>query len=472
MSYANSSTIFTPLAVVKNAEYIALISQLSAEHFEASDLKSLFGDRDGSAYGMLKAIISYFTSKLTAKIPYINHPYVELITRTTSQVYVSLATQFRRLIDTVLRRSQERPKPLTLSEVSKTFTRAFQDVKASVVADTGTKLSFALIGIPDFFNETLAGIVVDASRKADIQTVSHALPRSLLTHYENPAIREGATVLVLHQGVNHCGIRVYYEGGSGSSSRESSNKRNARKKKNKGLAVGDQYLRLDPWRSEMIHRRLTAAVIKANPALETQIELGANWLTLVASVVQARMQLKKQDLSVVHLGMEHGSADFYQTIGQDPGGEFLQEVPLELDEWWVYGSNPGVKLTREMVLATDERFAKSLANMIHFFVRAIQGLFSSSLLSLFPLSPTDTCIEVRGGSAEILDQVVILTDWVDGDLAHRAVKEALGDGIPIIGGSLKNVTMAADGAARLSLIRRQNLLIMQGKRTLFGHDEL
>lgn len=74
--------------------------------------------------------------------------------------------------------------------------------------------------------------------------------------------------------------------------------------------------------------------------------------------------------------------------------------------------------------------------------------------------------------AEFFDQVAILTDWVDGDLVRRAVREVLGDSVPILGGSLSKVTMAADGAARMSLLRRQNLLIMQGKQTLFGHNEL
>jgi hypothetical protein len=372
---------------VNNAEYIALVSQLAAEDFERSDLKSIFGNRDGSVYALLKVIISRLTSKLTAKIPYINHHHVEFIAGTTSQVYVSLATQFQRLIDTALRRSQERPKPLTLSGISETFIRVFQDLQASAIADTGTKLSFAIIGIPDFFNETINEIVVDASCKAGIETPSHALPRSLLTHFENPTICEGATVLVLHQGVEHCGIRVYFEGGSGSSSSKSSRRRNAMKKTLKNPAAHDAYLRLDPWRSEIIHRRLTESLIRSNQELQTQLEVGADRHVLVASVAQARLQLKRQDVSVVYLGTESRSADFYTTIAENSKGEYLEDVPLELDKWWLYGSNPGVKLTREMVLAADEEYVKGLANTINFFLRATQGLFTSSLFNFSPLAP-------------------------------------------------------------------------------------
>ncbi|KAL5355097.1 hypothetical protein BJX96DRAFT_140680 [Aspergillus floccosus] len=381
-SYANSSTIFTPLAVVNNAEYIALVSQLAAEHFEHANLKGLYGDRDRSASGMLKVIISHVTSKLTAKIPYINHPYVALITSTTSQVYASLATQLRHLIDTSLRRFKERPKPLTLSEVSEKFTRVFEDFKASAIADTGTNISFAIIGIPDFFNETLSEIVVDASRKAGIDTVPHALPRSLVTHFENPAIREGAPVLVLHQGMNHCGIRAYFDDGGRSASRQSMRRRSGRKKMNdEGLPARDSYLRLDPWRGELMYWRLAKAVAKTYPELETQVEVGADLSMLFASVMLARLQLKKQDLSVVYLGTESHSADFHMTIGDNPEREYLEEIPLELDKWWIYGSNPGVKLTKEMVLAADEEYVNALAGTIDSFVRAIQGLFTSLPIS-------------------------------------------------------------------------------------------
>jgi Trp operon repressor len=70
---------------------------------------------------------------------------------------------------------------------------------------------------------------------------------------------------------------------------------------------------------------------------------------------------------------------------------------------------------------------------------------------------------------DVVDQVAIMTDWMDGDLVRRAVEEALGESKPMIGGSFSDLTVAADGAARLALIRRQNLLEMQG---YLAHGEL
>ncbi|KAL6239866.1 hypothetical protein BDW75DRAFT_197572 [Aspergillus navahoensis] len=443
-SYANSSSIFTPLALVQNAEYTSLISQLAAEHFDRANLKRLYGDRDGSASGMLKVIMSHYASKLTARIPYIDHPHAELIISTTRRVYTSLSTQIRRLVATVLQ--QEQPESLTLSEVAETFTRVFQDIKASALADTGTKITFAVIGIPDFFNETLANIVVDASRRANIQTL-HALPRTLLTHFENPAIREGASVLVLHHGAHHCGIRMYHDAGSRKSSRP-------RYAKNKKPPARDLYLSLEPWRSQVIYRRLTEAVIQSSPEMKLQVELGADVNVLLARVVEARLLLKNRDPAVVYLWTESRSADFYTTIGDDPENEHLEEVPLALEDWWVYGRNPGVTLTKKMVNDADEEYVKSFAKTISMFVQATQATEDQTI------------------RPQVVDHVAILTDWVDGDLVRRAAKEALGDEILILGGSLRNITMAADGAARIALVRRQNLLIMRGEQSFLGHEEL
>jgi hypothetical protein len=376
---------------VRDDEYVSVIVQLASEHFDRANLKKLYGDRDGSLYGQLKVIIAEFAVKLTARILYIDHPYVDLVTSTARQIYSSVSRQIGQLVNTVLRwRLQEDSAPLTLAEVEETFTRVFDDLIASTLTDTGTKLTFAVIAIPDFFNETLATTVLEASRKAGIETVARAIPRTLLAHFENPTIPEGDSVLVLDQGIHHCVVRAFSEGGgragSGSGRRKRSWAQIAKQKKRKNAAqkratLRDGGLPLDPWRSQVLHQRLLAAVKRVNPELETQLEIGADENILMAMVVQARMLLKKQDLRVVSMGTESRSADFYTTIDHDDDypeqDGYLNEVPLHLDDWWVDGKDPGVKLTREMVLRTDEDYVKSLGNTIAMFVRAMQdGSFS------------------------------------------------------------------------------------------------
>jgi hypothetical protein len=379
------------LALVRDDEYVSVIAQLASEHFDRSNLKKLYGDRDGSPYAQLTVIIAEFAAKLTARMPYIDHPYVDLVTSTARQVYSSVSWQIRQLVITVLRWcSQEDPAPLTLVEVEEIFTRVFADLIASTLTDTGTKLTFAAIAIPDFFNETLATTVLEASRKAGIETVAYAIPRTLLAHFENPAIPEGDSVLVVDQGIHHCVVRAFSEGGgragSGSGWRKRSWAQIAKQRKRKNAAQKRATLRdggfpLDPWRSQVLHQRLLAAVKRGNPELEIQLQIGADENVLMAMVVQARMLLKKQDLRVVYMGTESRSADFYTTIEHDDDHPeqdgYLEEVPLHLDDWWVDGKDPGIKLTREMVLRTDEDYVKSLGNTITMFVRAMQnGSFS------------------------------------------------------------------------------------------------
>lgn len=53
---------------------------------------------------------------------------------------------------------------------------------------------------------------------------------------------------------------------------------------------------------------------------------------------------------------------------------------------------------------------------------------------------------------------------------HRAVQEAIGNDVPIVG-SLKDITMVAEGAARLAWTRRENLLSMR-ESAKTRHDEL
>jgi hypothetical protein len=83
----------------------------------------------------------------------------------------------------------------------------------------------------------------------------------------------------------------------------------------------------------------------------------------VLRVAMARMRLKRQDFRAVYVGWESYSAEFYTTLeavdteGEDGSGAgpgYLDEEPLCLDDWWVYGRNPGVNLTREMVEESDQ----------------------------------------------------------------------------------------------------------------------
>jgi hypothetical protein len=382
---------------VKNAEYSSLIGQLSAEYYEARNLQALFGDRKHgkSIYGRLKLLFKYYAGELTAKIAYIDHPYVQATISQTRAFYAHINRCIHAAISIVTR--QKPNGHLTLAEMEEVLIQVFTNVKAAARADTGTNISFAVIGIPDSFNQTVAQLVVEASRKAGIDTVSHPIPRTSLTHFENPAVGEGDSVLVIHQGIQHCGIRMWYDGGSRAGTRKGSGPRRRRasnvRRDADGRTPSDPYLPLEPWRSRMLYNSLTKALILSSEALATQLQVGADLESLVSRVAMARMRLKRQDVKAVYIGLESYSAEFHTTLGTADEGAadwaesesgYLHEEPLYLDDWWVYGRNPGVNLTRGMVEEKDRAYVTSLANSISVFVEAAASMLVSLLLPRQP----------------------------------------------------------------------------------------
>ncbi|KAJ0419792.1 hypothetical protein BJY00DRAFT_285538 [Aspergillus carlsbadensis] len=461
-SYANSTTVFTPLAVVQDAEYRTVIAQLSAEHYELLNLDALYGHRE-SISGLLKLLVRHFARNLAGKIPYIDHPYVQAVVSTSGRIYTHV-NHFICAAISLVSRQQKPTDHLTLLEIEEALTRVFTHLKSTARADTGTDIPFAIIGIPDFLNQTLSETVIAAARKAAIESVSQPLPRSLLAHVKNPDVPDGDDVLVLHQGVHHCGIRLWNSGGSRRASRRRAYS-DPEESTDDGALPPNLYLSLDPWRAQTVYAGLTRKLLRASEPLRTQLTVGADFQVLVSRVTLARMWLKRQDVRAVYIGTESYSADYYYSTlrhavlddqfesesDSESDYGYLDEVLLDLDDWWVYGSNPGVSLTRDMVEESDRGYVKSLANSISVFVETIEG---------------------QSFKNSVVDQVVILTDWLDGDLVRRAVEEALSDYIPVIGGSMSDLSLVADGAARLALIRKQNLLRMQERADRVQYYEL
>lgn len=58
------------------------------------------------------------------------------------------------------------------------------------------------------------------------------------------------------------------------------------------------------------------------------------------------------------------------------------------------------------------------------------------------------------GTQQELDAVIIMTDQEPGSLLRRAAKLAVGDGVRIYGGRIKEFTLAAEGDAILAFRRR------------------
>ncbi|KAL4931650.1 uncharacterized protein BDV17DRAFT_288713 [Aspergillus undulatus] len=403
-SYANSPTNFTLLAALDDDEYQLRHMQLWTESLGRRGLNK----HHRPPPSFLASLIDNL-STIAARIP---------ILKSVASFLVP-----------------GRLDPVTLTEVTETFTRLCREIKKTALKDHEVDVDFAISSVPDFFNDTINAVVVEACEQAGIESphmrrveqtgikspqLKRALPRLHASHFMNPEILPDSSVLAIHQGRYHCGIQLYRSETAG-------------QEREKAVP----YYPLDQWGSQSIQKQLVNGLLESNPSLRRHISLGANKNVLGTEISRARMVLKNRDPVVDLLGLDDGRDGISGSHGVD-------ELPLNLDSWWMDGSGPrdGVKLTREQVRAADDHFVEMLASYIATYLEVSR----------------EENVRMDTHQPEIIDYALIVTDYVDGDLVRRAVKEALGDGVAILGGTLQIITMVADGVARIAWHRRQNLL--------------
>ena len=83
------------------------------------------------------------------------------------------------------------------------------------------------------------------------------------------------------------------------------------------------------------------------------------------------------------------------------------------------------------------------------------------LLSCVYVKPTNTSAGFRTHSdsthqLETIHTVVLLTDYIDGALLKRAIRQSLSPDVKIVGGTLSSSDLAAEGTAKLALRRLES----------------
>ena len=68
----------------------------------------------------------------------------------------------------------------------------------------------------------------------------------------------------------------------------------------------------------------------------------------------------------------------------------------------------------------------------------------------FALTPT------QHTNFETIHTVVLLTDYIDGALLKRAIRQSLSPDVKIVGGTLSSSDLAAEGTAKLALRRLES----------------
>jgi len=225
-----------------------------------------------------------------------------------------------------------------------------------------------------------------------------------------------------------------------------------------GGVFQQKYLPLDPYGSQIIDTKLYQRVLGRELALKEEIGWGADEEKLRDEVARARLLIKDS------LDREVGLLD-RDEMGEGEGKKDVdrhhEEWPLNLNGWSASGRDLQVVLRWEDVVAVEDNYVDKFAEAVHMFLVTLRRRFCF-LLHLLCYIPQFTKSNQNLGirtfndettHPETIHTVVILTDHTDGDLLTRAIIQALGKDVRIVGGNLLSMTLAAEGAAKLGIRR-------------------
>ncbi|RHZ69158.1 hypothetical protein CDV55_104165 [Aspergillus turcosus] len=317
---------------------------------------------------------------------------------------------------------------LTLDDIKKEFVSVLTELKSQAQNNHDIDIESATVAIPQFFNNTLADLVWTACWEAEIslsrgpqdRTVLATFNQSEETLVDNPDIR----YLVLDLGEFYLDSRTYNT--------------------DRCAGMREGYLPMDQWGTESIDRDLTSRLVRGSEALRFQISLGARESDLWEPVKQARLMMRNTK----------------NTQAKEPReDDGYHDVPLDLRDWG-YQEFEEVQavLTWKDIQVVEKAYVDNLADNI---------VAHLTILREYHLGETHK----DDGIPQRIDKLVILTAGHDGHLVKKAVQQALGDQIDVIGGTVHDSGLAAVGAARSALdeIQKQVWTKYQG---WIQHDEL
>ncbi|KIN02863.1 hypothetical protein OIDMADRAFT_178682 [Oidiodendron maius Zn] len=297
---------------------------------------------------------------------------------------------------------------MTHEEIKDGFISLLKRVKEQALENRNTTITFAVLSLPDYFNDTIRAIAGEACREVGIQAIS-PVPRTTMGVWGAEIAHDDDTrVLILDHGKYHLTMRTYQT------------------VRNRSKPLLQRYLSIDIFASATLDRELVNRVIETDAILKKQINSGANRARLREAIETARPKIK-------------GSIDQLfarANDGSDNEDYNYNEWPLNIKDWW-HGMEGSAVLRWEDVEYVEEEYVKNLAQTIKtFLVTLPMGREHSKKEDLDP---------------EDIDAAVILTTGIDGDLLKRAINKALGREVNIIGGSFTDVILAANGAALVAL---------------------
>lgn len=318
--------------------------RLRLEDFKRSSISKKFENREPpeSLFQFFIAMSKYCLSKVASKLSALDHPAFTAIKD-------SSALQFVRNVSRGLSRATEPlltainglwKDEMTPENLKEGFVAVLKRVKEDTLEKNDINITFAILSVPDFFNETVNQILQEACLNVGIETIK-PFSRTMMGAWGANTTRD-ARVLVIDQGQFHLRIRTYQEVW------------------HYKKPLLQMYLPLDPFGSQAIDNQLVNQVLRTNEVLREQISLGANRQQLQLELARARLLIKDS----IDVLMGKSSEDHHH-----------EEWPLDLKDWWIGEEENAVLLWKD-VEAVEDAYVESLGENILTFLVALRGTCS------------------------------------------------------------------------------------------------
>ncbi|KAF9895155.1 hypothetical protein FE257_000057 [Aspergillus nanangensis] len=315
---------------------------------------------------------------------------------------------------------------LTLDNLRDDFVGILIRLREQALQNHNIDIQDAFFAVPEYFNATLHVTVLDASDQVGIRSIQNPITRSQASVVDASIEKRSLPemwCLILDLCAFYLDLRAVYTGHRS--------------------GIKDGHLPMDPWRADTIDMRLTDRLVQHSEALQFQLSIEAKKEDLWPRVKRARYLIRNE----------------IDNEDTPPAGDDVyhhDEYPLDLEGWgYQEFSKAEAMLSWGDVQAAEDGYVTSLGDNIRTYLVSLRRFNDNEPENTVPLK---------------IDKVVLLTAGTDGPLLRRAVQHAIGNDVEIVGGTRREFSLAAEGAARIALVRRERQEFYE--RKMKAHDEL
>jgi hypothetical protein len=305
---------------------------LRLEAWSDGSLDALYGRTNEGTFGISNAVVKLF-ERLVSSLTCCSHDTANLswVRQCVCSAWYGITARLRSA-----RRSEL--GEFTLNDVKDAFVDILTRLQEEVRTKHNIDMQSAVIALPDFFNQTLVDLFLEASQKVGITPLVEPMSRMALSTYSsNGTPREAdGKYLIMDLGQYYLDLR--------------------------GLNVSPQpmarngRLPMDPWGSAGLDRDITRSAIERSKILQTWLSLGGSKAALQGEVRKARV-LIRDNIDREVLGAE------------DHPDHHHNEYPLHLKD-----PDATAVLSWVDVEAGEMKYIQSIAQNIHNYLVAASTL--------------------------------------------------------------------------------------------------